>query len=152
MSVNLGSAKNWADLIRQYISTKSFNYSENCEAAEEAENIEETEDISSMIDIRNGARESCMTKWQRQWEVSEKGRHLFKFRPNVDTKDKFTEQSKFPSIIRQLRTKVGRKIPPPVLTGGIYRYFPAWQKRLKWQIMENITFLPRDTTKYDFLL
>ena len=49
------------------------------EAAEEAENIEETEDISSMIDIRNGARESCMTKWQRQWEVSEKGRHLFKF-------------------------------------------------------------------------
>ena len=45
-----------------------------------------------------------MTKWQRQWEVTEKGRHLFKFRPKVDTKEKFTEQSKFPSIIRQLRT------------------------------------------------
>ena len=61
-----------------------------------------------MIDIRNGARESCMTKWQRQWEVSEKGRHLFKFRPNVDAKDKFTEQSKFPSIIRQLRTSYSK--------------------------------------------
>ena len=28
--------------------------------------------------------------------------------------------------------KVGRKIPPLVFTGGIYRYFPAWQIRLKW--------------------
>ena len=33
--------------------------------------------------------------------------------------------------------KVGRKIPPPVFTSGIYRYFPAWQIRLKWQILEN---------------
>ena len=46
--------------------------------------------------------------------------------------------------------KVGRKIPPPVFTGGIYRYFPAWQIRLKWQIIANITFLPRNTGKYDF--
>ena len=45
-----------------------------------------------------------MTKWQRQWEVTEKGGGLFKFRPKVDTKEKFTKQSKFPSIIRQLRT------------------------------------------------
>ena len=36
--------------------------------------------------------------------------------------------------------KVGRKIPPPLFIGGIYRYFPAWQIRLKWQIMANITF------------
>ena len=40
--------------------------------------------------------------------------------------------------------KVGSKIPPPVFTGGIYRYFPAWQIRLKWQIMVNITFLPQN--------
>ena len=47
--------------------------------------------------------------------------------------------------------KVGRKIPPPVFTGGIYRYFPAWQIRLKWQILaNNITFLPQNTGKYDF--
>ena len=53
------------------------------------------------------------------------------------------------------RGKVGRKIPPLVFTGGIYRYFPAWQIKLKWQywqIMANITFLPRNTGKYDFLL
>ena len=52
-------------------------------------------------------------------------------------------------------TKVGRKIPPLVFTGGIYRYFPAWQIRLKWQILANngkYNFLPRDTGKYDFSL
>ena len=26
-------------------------------------------------------------------------------------------------------TKVGQKIPSPVIPGGIYRYFPAWQIR-----------------------
>ena len=36
--------------------------------------------------------------------------------------------------------KVGRKIPPPLFTGGINQYFLAWQIRLKWQIMANITF------------
>ena len=46
--------------------------------------------------------------------------------------------------------KVGQKIPSPVFTGGIYRYFPAWQIRLKWQIMANITFLQQNTGKYDF--
>ena len=45
--------------------------------------------------------------------------------------------------------KVGRKIPPRY---GIYRYFPAWQIRLKWQILANITFLPQNTGKYDFQL
>ena len=34
-------------------------------------------------------------------------------------------------------------IPPPVFTGGIYRYFPAWQIRLKWEILGN-------TGKYNF--
>ena len=38
----------------------------------------------------------------------------------------------------------------PVFTGGIYRYFPAWQIRLQWQILANITFLRRNTGKYDF--
>ena len=33
--------------------------------------------------------------------------------------------------------KVGRKNPSPVFTGGIYRYFLAWQIRLKWQILVN---------------
>ena len=49
--------------------------------------------------------------------------------------------------------KVGRKIPPLVFTGGIYRYFTAWQIRLKWQILANggkYNFLPRKTGKYDF--
>ena len=59
-------------------------------------------------------------------------------------------------IVDLYQTKDGRKIPPippSVFTGGIYRYFPAWQIRLKWQILANngnITFLPRNTGKYDF--
>ena len=35
------------------------------------------------------------------------------------------------------RIKAGRKIPPPVFTDGIYRYFLAWKIRLKWQILAN---------------
>ena len=52
-----------------------------------------------------------------------------------------------------LNLKVGRKIPPPVFTGRIYRYFPAWQIRFKWQILTNngkYNFLPRNTGKYEF--
>ena len=36
----------------------------------------------------------------------------------------------------------------PVFTGGIYRYFPPWQIRLKWQIMANngkYNLLPQNT-------
>ena len=56
---------------------------------------------------------------------------------------------------------------PLVFTGGIYHCFPAWQIRLKWQIlanngkyiffagkywqiMANITFWTRNTGKFDF--
>ena len=46
-----------------------------------------------MIDIRNGAREPCVTKWQRQWEATVKGRHVFKFRPKVNVIDKIIEKS-----------------------------------------------------------
>ena len=48
------------------------------EATEEAESIKETKDNTSMIGIRKGASNSCMIKWKRQWEVTEKGKHLFK--------------------------------------------------------------------------
>ena len=33
--------------------------------------------------------------------------------------------------------KVGRQIPPPVFTGGIYRYLPVWKILLNWQILAN---------------
>ena len=41
--------------------------------------------------------------------------------------------------------KVGRQIPPPVFTSGIYRYLPVWKILLKWQIPANtgkLIFLP----------
>ena len=47
------------------------------------------------------------------------------------------------TLVNSVDSKVGRKIPPSVFTGGIYWYFPAWQIRLKWQILANITFLPQ---------
>ena len=58
----------------------------------------------------------------------------------------------FHENFRKMKNKVGQKIQPPVFTGGIYRYLPAWKIRLKWQILANngnITFLTRNTGKYD---
>ena len=39
--------------------------------------------IASQSDVKSAARESVNIKWQRRWEVSEKGRHLFTHRPGV---------------------------------------------------------------------
>ena len=85
-----------------YMGMKSLIYWGK-EEAEEADNIEEVEDISLMIDVRNGAQESYMSKWQRQWEVTEKGDICLNLDLELTQKKKITEQSKFPSIIRQLR-------------------------------------------------
>ena len=50
---------------------------------------------------------------------------------------KITTLSHRGQLLTSLRSKIGRKIPLPVFTSGIYRYFPAWQIRLKWQILAN---------------
>ena len=39
--------------------------------------------LASQSDVKSAARESVNIKWQRRWEVSEKGRQLFTHRPGV---------------------------------------------------------------------
>ena len=53
------------------------------EAAKEAEEMTDDIGIASQSDVKSAARESVNIKWQRRWEVSEKGRHLFTHRPGV---------------------------------------------------------------------
>ena len=44
-----------------------------------------------------------------------------------------------PSLTRAFAWAQGwaQNASPPEFTGGIYRYFPAWQIRLKWQILAS---------------
>ena len=59
----------------------------------------------SFGDVKNAAKKSGFVKWQEMWEKTEKGRHLFRFRPKVEFKFKNTFVSSFgESIISQLRT------------------------------------------------
>ena len=51
------------------------------EAAKEAEEMTDDIGIASQSDVKSAARESVSIKWQRRWEVSEKGRQLFTHRP-----------------------------------------------------------------------
>ena len=53
------------------------------EAAKEAEEMTDDAGIATQSDVRSAARESVEIKWQRRWEVSEKGRHLYMYRPTV---------------------------------------------------------------------
>ena len=57
------------------------------EAAEEAENMPEVDTALTPIDVKPGVRDSCKIKWQNQWEVSQRGRHMFEFHPSVVAKD-----------------------------------------------------------------
>ena len=53
------------------------------EAAKEAEEMTDDAWIANQSDVKSEARESVKIKWQRRWELSEKGRHLFIYRPTV---------------------------------------------------------------------
>ena len=53
------------------------------EAAKEVEEMTDDAGIATQFDVRSAARESVEIKWQRRWEVSEKGRHLYMYRPTV---------------------------------------------------------------------
>lgn len=53
------------------------------EAALEAEKFPEDSQEITAGDFKNLARVSCGMKWQRRWDASETGRHLYDFRPQV---------------------------------------------------------------------
>ena len=53
------------------------------EAAKEAEEMTDVAGIATQSDVRSAARESVEIKWQRRWEVSEKRRNLYMYRPTL---------------------------------------------------------------------
>ena len=54
------------------------------EAAKEAVEMTDVAGIATQSDVRSAARESVEIKWQRRWEVSEKGRNLYMYRPTLE--------------------------------------------------------------------
>ena len=75
------------------------------EAADEAKERIDLPPVITMGDIKTAARESGRKKWQDMLEKSEKGRHLFNYRPKVVHKIKHKlETKKGEIIISQLRT------------------------------------------------
>ena len=53
------------------------------EAAKEAEEMTDDIGIASPSGVKSAAKESVNIKWQRRWEVTEKGRRLFTHRTVV---------------------------------------------------------------------
>ena len=53
------------------------------EAAKQAEEMTDDAVIANQSDVKSAARDSVRIKWQRRWKLSEKGRHLFMYRPTV---------------------------------------------------------------------
>ena len=75
------------------------------EAAQEAKEKENLPPVISLGDVKEAAKKSGYAKWQEMWEKSEKGRHLFNFRPRVEFRLRNTFESSFGErIISQLRT------------------------------------------------
>ena len=53
------------------------------EAAEEAKAFPEDSQILTGADFKKFARVSCCIKWQRSWDASDTGRHLYEYKPKV---------------------------------------------------------------------
>ena len=56
------------------------------EAAKEAKEKEKLPAVISLSDVKEVAKNSGFVKWQEMWHNSEKGRHLFPFKPKVGYK------------------------------------------------------------------
>ena len=75
------------------------------EAAKEATEMESESTMTSHEDIRKAAHETCLAKWQRQWDINETGRHLYRFKRQVSFKTELDRPNKHIfSVITQLRT------------------------------------------------
>ena len=100
-------------------------------AAEEAKNYPEDSQILTCADFKKYAKLSCHMKWQRCWEVSDSGRHLYNFRPMVSlkspkymfisfiTEKKAISQLRLGYVLNEYRYKVGLKESPKCRCGEI---------------------------------
>ena len=100
-------------------------------AAEEAKNYPEDSQILTCADFKKYAKLSCHMKWQRCWEVSDSGRHLYNFRPMVSlkspkymfipfiTEKKAISQLRLGYVLNEYRYKVGLQESPKCRCGEI---------------------------------
>ena len=74
------------------------------EASKEAESITEEDRTISQAEYRQAAETHGLTAWQRQWDVSEKGRFLYGLKPKVTKKTMYDYPNKnLYSQIEQVR-------------------------------------------------
>lgn len=73
--------------------------------AKEAQDLNPEDNIVTTQDIKQAARKSVVRKWQRRWEISERGRDLYDKVQNVKIKVLYDYPSKaLYNILTQLRT------------------------------------------------
>ena len=101
------------------------------EAAEEAKSFPEESQILTGADFKTFARVSCCMKWQRSWDASDTGRHLYEYKPKVSLKSPtymfmpFIEEKKVISQLRlgytlnDYRHKIGLEESPNCTCGEI---------------------------------
>ena len=99
--------------------------------AEEAKSFPEDSKILTGADFKKFARVSCYIKWQRPWDASDTGRHLYEYKPKVSLKTPaymfmpFIEEKKVISQLRlgytlnEYRHKVDLQVSPNCSCGGI---------------------------------
>ncbi|MEW8545066.1 MAG: reverse transcriptase domain-containing protein, partial [Candidatus Thiodiazotropha sp.] len=75
------------------------------EAALEAKELDIGTSVITHQDIKKAARSSILEKWQNKWEISNTGRELFQYKPQIDPKPKHDYPNhKIYSVLLQLRT------------------------------------------------
>lgn len=78
------------------------------QAAQEAANLEDS-GITTVGDVKLAVKKSGLMKWQDRWDRSERGRHLFQYRPKVGVKIQHVYKSPLSECaISQLRTGYAR--------------------------------------------
>ena len=79
------------------------------EASKEAESMTEEDRTVSQAEFRQAAKAHSFTAWQKQWDVSEKGRFLYGLKPKVSKKTVFDfPDKKSYNLIAQLRIGYAR--------------------------------------------
>ena len=74
------------------------------EASKEAESVLDENNCISLAEFKQAAKALGLSMWQRQWDVSEKGRFLYGLKPKVNKKTifDFPDRKQY-SLIAQLR-------------------------------------------------
>jgi len=74
-------------------------------AAIEAKELPPEDNVITLQDIKQSAHKSTLIKWQRRWDIGERGRELYEKEPRIKKNILYDHPSKeYFSILTQLRT------------------------------------------------